>query len=594
MKRILLILLMGLCALPAWADWNVQANGTSPVALTVPASQSGYCGLAVRQNYPVSGTSVSFTVWVGATLSGGGTSVGARQPYVFPCVGSATYAGGTTVGWIQVNQPGTYLFTVSGTYPSTLGGGNNGSVAAVSGTPNQIDVANPTTAPTVSLDPALQLPGTVALGAGASAVPTGSTLDITATGNSAFGTINANGFFQTNLPNDSGTPTVAATTVCENSSGNAQQCGANVKSHVIGVCVSGCGATGYPKVAIRGAVAGQAFDATHAVAAGDWVVTSATPGLGADTGSGTFPTCGNQVIGVATSSGSASTTQNVLMRPDSLPPCLTLGQLQGYVSATQIGAVTVPLSAPALSTDSNGVLHAAAAGGGGIGGTVASAVGADGVANVTNFGALPASMTADGAMAAVASTFAAAGSSTSPATPTGTTTINGDVLVSVYALYGALTAPGTPTQRAYVAGSSGSYVGIGPETSPWPRRERIPPTPAHRPAIPGLHSPYLWSRFPPPPLPLSPRLRHTLDHPSPALPSTSPRALLPAISCWSAYRVTAEPLGRQADGRPLSVFLQAPARCVWNAPAGSPRPANPRLTPLSRTSPLARRPQPSS
>ena len=171
-------------------------------------------------------------------------------------------------------------------------------------------------------------------------IPTGSSLDISSVGTGLFGTINANGFFQTNIGNDGSVATVVNETACENSSGNAQQCGVNTKSHVIGVCTSGCGTTGYPKIAVRGNVASLVFDSSSAVTAGHWVVTSATAGLVADTGSATFPTCGNQVVGVAITSGSASTTQGVLIRPDALPVCGTTGQVMQATSGTAIGLAT--------------------------------------------------------------------------------------------------------------------------------------------------------------------------------------------------------------------------------------------------------------
>ena len=173
---------------------------------------------------------------------------------------------------------------------------------------------------------------------------TGSLLDITATGTGAYGVINADGFFQTNLPNDGSTATVTNKTACENTSGNAQLCGANTKSPVVGACVGGCGSTGYPKIAVRGNVASLIFDSSSAVTMGDWVVTSATAGLVADTGSGTYPTCGNQVVGVATSSGLASTTQSVLLLPDALPACGTSGQVMQYISATSIGMAALSSS----------------------------------------------------------------------------------------------------------------------------------------------------------------------------------------------------------------------------------------------------------
>ena len=187
-------------------------------------------------------------------------------------------------------------------------------------------------------------------------LPTGSLLDVTETAAGLYGVNNANGFFQTNLPNDGSTATVVNKTVCENSSGNAQMCGANVKSHVVGACTAGCGSTGYPKVAVRGNIATLTFDATAAVVAGDWVVTSATAGLVADSGSSTYPTCGNQVVGVATTSGLASTTESVLIRPDALPACLT-----GIRQANNTAADTAATSANIQTAIGAGVYDASGA-----------------------------------------------------------------------------------------------------------------------------------------------------------------------------------------------------------------------------------------
>jgi hypothetical protein len=85
------------------------------------------------------------------------------------------------------------------------------------------------------------------------------------------------------------------------------------------------------------------------------------------------------------------------------------------------------------------------------------------VANVLNYGAVLGRTTVDGAMTATSSTFGATGSSTSPATTSGTTSFNSEVVISAYAFSaagGSFTAPGTPTQRATLAASSGNYPGF--------------------------------------------------------------------------------------------------------------------------------------
>ena len=154
-------------------------------------------------------------------------------------------------------------------------------------------------------------------------------------------TVTALDYYTNNLPNDGSTATVVNNAVCENSSGNVQQCGANTKAHVIGACVSGCGTTGSPVVAVRGSVASLVFDATSAVTAGHWVVASATAGQVADTGSATYPTCGNQVVGVATTGGLASTTQSVRIQPDPLPACGTAGQVMMAPGTTSLALQSI-------------------------------------------------------------------------------------------------------------------------------------------------------------------------------------------------------------------------------------------------------------
>lgn len=60
------------------------------------------------------------------------------------------------------------------------GGGGSGTVTNVTGTTNQIDVATGTTTPVISLDPAINLPGSLTVGTGASIAATGAgTIDAT-------------------------------------------------------------------------------------------------------------------------------------------------------------------------------------------------------------------------------------------------------------------------------------------------------------------------------------------------------------------------------------------------------------------------------
>ena len=109
--------------------------------------------------------------------------------------------------------------------------------------PGSGTAATPAFRALVSADIPANAANTSGTAAGLSGTPTvtlatGSTIDVTATGTALYGVNNANGFFQTNLPNDGSTATVINKTVCENTSGNAQMCGANVKSHVVGLTVT--------------------------------------------------------------------------------------------------------------------------------------------------------------------------------------------------------------------------------------------------------------------------------------------------------------------------------------------------------------------
>jgi len=85
------------------------------------------------------------------------------------------------------------------TYTSTAtqsagGGGGSGTVTSVTGTANQIDVATGTTTPVISLDPAINLPGSLTVGTGASIGVSGSgTIDATTLGGKTFAVPNTIG-----------------------------------------------------------------------------------------------------------------------------------------------------------------------------------------------------------------------------------------------------------------------------------------------------------------------------------------------------------------------------------------------------------------
>ena len=295
----------------------------------------------------------------GSALYGAGGSGGASFPLTSPTANPAQsgqlrlanasdkvcWRNAANSGDLCIYFDGSNIFQIPGTVQATTFSG------ALSG--------NASTATNVSFSGLTS--GTVP-NAVSGIMGTGSSLDIGATGTSAYGINNANGFFQTQLLNDGTTGTTATYTACETSANPAAAigCVANAKSHLIGVCVSGCGTSGYPKIAIRGNVASVTFDSSHAVVAGDWVVTSSTLGLVADTGSATYPTCGNQVVGVAAASGSASTAQNVLIRPDALPPCGVASQLWATTGTTGAGWTSSPtvsstMTAAGFATPTTGV-----------------------------------------------------------------------------------------------------------------------------------------------------------------------------------------------------------------------------------------------
>jgi len=122
---------------------------------------------------------------------------------------------------------------------------------------------------------------------------------------------------------------------------------------------------------------------------------------------------------------------------------------------------TGPQSCPTLTTTITGASQTLASASfacpalsRGAGGTVQNA-------DIRTSGATAGRGSADGTMTSTASTFSASGTSTTPATPGGTTTFNNEVVVSAFGTQGGtFTPPGTPTQRISVPFSTGNNEGL--------------------------------------------------------------------------------------------------------------------------------------
>lgn len=193
MKKLLLLLSFSiLYALPSWAQGTYVNGGITAVDTSATCSTTnGFVVINVSPN----SSSVAFNVsgTFSGTLQFVGTVDGARWDAVnaFP-PNSTTAATSTTSGgtWkadvanfaqfcVRASAFASGTATVgmrngSGVSTSTLGsgGGGGGTVTSVSGTTNQIDVATGTTTPVISLDAAIQLPGTMSSAtAGAASTP---------------------------------------------------------------------------------------------------------------------------------------------------------------------------------------------------------------------------------------------------------------------------------------------------------------------------------------------------------------------------------------------------------------------------------------
>jgi hypothetical protein len=167
---------------------------------------------------------------------------------------------------------------------------------------------------------------------------TGASIGIGATTVSAYGTNDANGFYQTSFLNNTSTGTILGQTVCFDSStaNTVITCPSNTKGPIVGIVKLGAGTTGYAKVAVRNQATLAYFDATTTTVDGNYAVTSSSAGLLTDTGSTTPPTCGNSIAGIITSV-ETGTQHTILVRSDTLPACGIVGQFLKATSTTAIG-----------------------------------------------------------------------------------------------------------------------------------------------------------------------------------------------------------------------------------------------------------------
>jgi hypothetical protein len=251
-------------------------------------------------------------------------------PYDLSFMGKAWDSGANFKAWGEAILPHLYpgALVLANTEVATCYDGTNWELSTVGNAPSGSAFSGLTSGTNNSM---------------AGVLGTGSSIDIGATTTSAFGTNNANGFFQTSFVNNGSTGTTVNETACEDSSaaGTAIICPTNVKSHAIGIVVAGAGTTGYPKIAVRNTKATATFDASTTGVNGNYAISSATSGLLADIGATTRPTCGNQIIGIITST-ETGTSHTVLVRPDALPPCGTTGQVMQATSSTAVGLAALP------------------------------------------------------------------------------------------------------------------------------------------------------------------------------------------------------------------------------------------------------------
>jgi hypothetical protein len=203
-----------------------------------------------------------------------------------------------------------------------------------------------------------------------------------------------------------------------------------------------------------------------------------------DTGTPTLTWSTNKI----TASQPFYNTNSVLTTPNLGTPSALVGtNIIGTAAGLNIGGNAATASAlaslPTLCATGQaptGILAngnstgCAPAGEAGIGGGTAGAVGLDGVASITNFGAVSATTVSDAAM--VTHTFTQSNTSTGTVTaPGGTTTINNDVVLYVYFPTSTFTPPGgltswfTYTNTAVMyqtISTAGAYAAVSGSQSP--------------------------------------------------------------------------------------------------------------------------------
>jgi hypothetical protein len=190
MKKLLIAIALACCMLARPASAQVQ-----PVAATLIAASTGVCLPTNCLPFSVPSGVGSATFQIGGNTTFSGTVQfevvlfdGSYYPLnATPSNSGTQVTSATGPGSWQVNIAGFTTVRMRATTlasgsvaafinPSTAsarsggsGGGGSGTVTSVSGTANQIDVATGTTTPVVSVDSALQLPGTLSMAqAGAS------------------------------------------------------------------------------------------------------------------------------------------------------------------------------------------------------------------------------------------------------------------------------------------------------------------------------------------------------------------------------------------------------------------------------------------
>lgn len=186
-------LIFGLCLLvvPCFAQNPQQQNSTGTISATTSncnatlinttscivlplAKDSASATFAISGSY--TGT-LNFEVTVNGVTSSLSVTPQAGGAAVISTTGTGTWQVGVVASsTVQVRASalsgGTPSVTIQSSTAPLPSGGGSGTVTSVSGTANQIDIATGTTTPVVSIDSALQLPGTLSSAqAGAASTP---------------------------------------------------------------------------------------------------------------------------------------------------------------------------------------------------------------------------------------------------------------------------------------------------------------------------------------------------------------------------------------------------------------------------------------